>query len=168
MVAEDSRLSVVHEIALALKDVSADDLSRYDGVEWAEAVSLLAELPQPVYLKIPWCVSDYVLDEFGQVVMDIETDDSGRVPDPEAMIPRRAFRVEVLAILAWIPLKRKDPDLTLQEVQMTLNEGNIRTVLRKVFYFWGVDLERLDAAVDHAAEQSEAEERAEEPANFQE
>lgn len=178
-----SEQTLTQEILGILKDVSEEDAGRYDGRELIEALEAIAALENPVYLAIPWCIHDFVLDEFGQVQLSIGYDYLGRkLEASRAEMPMRKSRPDVLAILAWIPLKRDNPELSLDEVTAMLNDGNLGPLTRKIYYFWGVDLDAMDARAeeirkrieDGATELDEIitdkveEEEAEEAGNFTE
>lgn len=140
-----SEQTLTQEILGILKDVSEEDEERYNGNELIEAAETLMALENPVYLAIPWCVWDFDLDEYGQPKESLGYDHLGRKTEGVLRTgPKRISRIDVLAILTWIVTKREDPEIALDDVRKMLNEGNISKLTRRVYYFWGVDLDAME------------------------
>jgi hypothetical protein len=169
---------------LAVLEASAEEAPEgYDGKEWIKAARLIAELDPPTSLGIPWCIFDLEEDEFGVTKMESKFDHLGRRKDLDedgnedpdwTPQPKRRSRNDALAILAWVPLLREDPELSLEAVQGMLHDGNIRELTRMVFKFWGVDVAEIQERLERLAASAEPEEQApgeveaSEPVNFPE
>lgn len=190
MAEKEKELTLTQQIAGVLKANAEDKPEGYIGSEKAEALALLADLKPPIVLRIPWCVWDYELDEFGTPVLELEYSAWGTSNRPEIEEqdseeekqkkenwkprPKRVDRIDALAILAWIPMKREDPEITLGQVTDLLNHETIREITRMVFKFWGIDLAPIEEALDKLVESEEEgepdkatkAEEAEETANF--
>lgn len=156
--------SLTKEILGILKENSAELPEGYTGEEWVEAAGLIANLEDRVSLKIPWCVWDYELDERGVNVMESRYDHLGRdkaidedgVEDENWQPkPERRSRNDVLAILAWIPIKREEPDIPLEAVARMLNNDNIVEITRMVMKFWGVDMDAIEERMRQITESDE-------------
>lgn len=174
--------TLAQEIVAVLKENAEETPEGYTGAEWIEAAEMLSELKTPIILGIPWCIFDLELDEFGVHKLESQYDHLGRRNDldedgnidPDWIPgPKRRSRNDVLAILAWVPMKRELPDLTLDDVKKLMNDGNIIELTTMVFKFWGVDTEAVAeriAALTAEAEEGETPEKPEaaEPVNFQE
>ncbi len=167
--------SLTAEILGILKENSGELPEGYTGAEWIEAANEIAKLEDRVSLKIPWCVWDYELDEFGVNVMESRYDHLGRdkAMDDDGVVdegwqpkPERRSRNDVLAILAWIPIKREDPDLPLFAVTKMLNNDNIVELTRMVMKFWGVDMDAIEERMRQVIESGEQPQEAGEDANF--
>jgi hypothetical protein len=145
-------MNTAQKIAEAVKSVDKEQQSDYNDVnEWSEAVSLL---PDDVVCAIPFCVYDLKLDEMGAVVLEKAYDDHGRLRalkkdgsvDPKwEPKPVRWLRYDVFAILAWIAVKREEPDMTLAEMRELINGELFEQIHDDVMLFWGLDMGRLRA-----------------------
>jgi hypothetical protein len=131
-------MNAVKAITDALNATNVDEQEGYTATEWTEAAE---NLPDDVVLGMPWCVFDLEKDEMGSVVMQEPFDQFSNPRDEVG--PKRRLRYDVLAILAWIPAKRENPDLTIQDVSDRINEDNVNDILDSVFVFWGIDLPAL-------------------------
>ena len=148
--------TLTQEIADLLQANTAENTEGYNGEEMIEAIKLIADLDPPVILAIPFCIYDFVVDERGVTAMESKFDRAGNrkdlnddgTVDPEwEAKPDRKSRVDVLAILAWLPLRRQLPETTLAEATFMLNAGNLQEITRTVFKFWGVDYEKAAEAL---------------------
>lgn len=145
----EKKKTIVQEIADLLKQNAEELPEGYTGAEWVEAVEQLALLSEPVILQIPWCVADLMVDERGVTKMEnaytatgrlkSEKDD-GTIDETWEAEPERRTRFDVLAVLAWIPMKRTDPDILVTDISRMLSEGNTQEITRMIFRFWGVDV----------------------------
>lgn len=174
------KISLAEEIISVLRDNADENPEGYKGTEWIEAASLLRDLDPPVILDIPWCIYDLEVDEFGVNIMQSrfdslsrrrDLDENGEIdPEWEAQ-PRRRTRNDVLSILAWIPVKRDEPDTTLEQVRNMMTDLNARDLVHKVFKFWGVDVLALEERLIKLAEDAGTDapkEEAPDTANFTE
>jgi len=64
--------------------------------------------------------------------------------------PARRNRYDVLAILCWVPLCRKQPEITLEEVEKGIGVDNQAIMVQSAYTFWGVT--RSDKEVEEAEE----------------
>lgn len=158
---EKDKLSLSQEIASILRDSSEESSEGYTGAEWIEAVE---SLPKDTILAIPWCAWDLQVDEFGVTMIQSrynhlgqrnDVDENGEVIPNWEPEPKRVARYDVLAVLIWIPMKREEPDVTLDQVKLLMNDMNIREVTRKVFAFWGVDIAPIEKQIEAAEEESQ-------------
>jgi hypothetical protein len=165
------KLSLTQEIVEILKDNGAEKPEGYDGKEWIEAADLISKLEPPVILEIPWCAWDIAEDGFGVTIMESKYDhlgnrkdlkEDGEVDPDWQPKPKRVARYDVLAILIWIPMKREQPEITLDEVKVMMNDFNIREITRKVFAFWGVDVAPIERQMEEIERRTEEEEAGEE------
>lgn len=168
--------TVAQEIADLLKQNAEEVPEGYTGTEWTEAVGLLSSLETPPILKIPWCISDLMLDERGMTKLESEYDATGNlksldedgVEDPNWQAqPERRSRFDILAILAWIPMKRSDPDALLEDIGAMISADNVIKITRMVFTFWGVNVKAAEEQIAQLEEDAETEE-AEDTGDFQE
>lgn len=178
---KEKELTLTQKITSVLKESAGINSEGYIGSEWTEAADRLSKLDPPVVLGIPWCVWDYVLDEFGEPVLEVEYDSWGRSKKPEITEqdseeekekkrnwkpkPKRVDRKDVLAILLLAPMQREDPGITVEQIGTMLNHETIRESTRMVFKFWGVDLAPIEenlAKLADALEEGEAVEDVEE------
>lgn len=170
--------SLTQEIISILRDNASEDPEGYTGAEWIEAADLIRKLDPPGILDMPWCIYDLEVDQHGMTKMQSrydslsrrrDLDENGEV-DPEwEPQPRRRTRNDVLSILAWIPMKRTEPDTTLEEVRNMMTDLNARDLVHKVFKFWGVDVLALEERLIKLAENAGADapkEEAQDTANF--
>ncbi len=179
----ENKQTLTQEIIHILKDNAEENSEGYTGAEWIEAADLISQLPKKTVLAIPWCAFDIELDEFGEAIKELrysergernDLDEDGKVDPDWQPEPRRTARYDVLAILIWIPMKREEPDITLDEVKGLMNDENLRVLTRKVYFFWCPRLLRsaeqaeekqADSDVKIAASEKE---EGEGPGNFQE
>ncbi len=173
----EKKLSLTQEIVKILRDTTDESSEGYTGAEWIEAAEEISKLPKPTVLQIPWCAWDIEHDEFGQPVMESRydrlgqrkdlDDDGNEDPDWEPSAKREA-RYDVLAILVWIPMKREEPKISIEDVQKLMNDMNIREITRKVFAFWGVPLAAIEEQIEAVAsgDTEKDEQEAEKSENF--
>lgn len=163
MEAKTDKVPLTKEILSILKESAEEHPEGYTCKEWIEAAELM---PDDTFFAIPWCVWDLVVDEFGVPKMESKYDNLGRRRDlddegnvdPEwTPMPKRWSRNDILAILTWIPLKREDPDLTLDDVEKMLNDKSISKITRMVFKFWGVNLAEAEERLAELMKQAESE-----------
>ena len=176
----EEKKTVSQQIAELLKSNAEELPECYIGIEWIEAVEQISLLREPAVLQIPWCVTDLMLDEHGVTVLESEYNRLGGLKAQredgtidEKWLPRaeRRSRFDILAILAWIPMKREDPEIQLEDVSKLICADNVREISRMVFKFWGIDLEAVEeriAQVEADAEESERKEEAEDTGDFPE
>lgn len=165
METKEKELTLTQQIAQTLSESADDNPEGYTGAEMIEA---LAALPDDTVLPIPWCIYDIQLDEFGEAKVESKYDhlgkrkdldeDENEIEDWEPAVMRRV-RWDVTAVLAWIPMRREDPEMTLDRVKGMLRDGNIGKIIRMTFAFWGVPLKEIEERV---AEEVAAEEESEE------
>lgn len=158
--------SLTKEMLDILQESAEEGGEGYDGEEYIGAAKMIAELDPPVVCDIPWCIYDIRLDEHGIAIpisrydsggLRIDLKDDGKTPDPEwEPRPRRFTRLDAAAILAWYPLKREDPDITIEDIKGMMRGGNLRDFIRKVFKFWDVDLEAMEDRARERLEEAEA------------
>jgi hypothetical protein len=149
-------MNAVKAITDALNAVNVDQQEGYTATEWTEAAE---NLPDNVVLGMPWCIFDLELDTMGSVVMQEGFDQFGN--PREEIGPKRKLRYDVLAVLAWIPHKRENPEATIQDVSDRINDSNINDILDSVFIFWGIDLPALRALREERKEAETDEEKPE-------
>lgn len=158
----EKKLTVAQEIAELLKQNANETPEGYKGTEWVEAVELL---PSDLILKIPFCVYDMIRDEHGVIKLESkygrgglrldERADGTIDPDWEAS-PERRLRLDVLAVLAWIPLRRETPDMTLEAVLDLINDENVRDLMNLTYKFWGIDVDKVEKQIEEAEAELEA------------
>jgi len=120
---------------------------RYIAPEYNLAQKMIGEFEPEVTMGIPFCVYDYVKDDSGDIVMEEIIDEDGKpiyIKDGSGVItgtekaPARRVRLDVLAILVWIPACRKRPEITLEEVEKGIGADNLAAMVRSAYLFWGV------------------------------
>lgn len=169
--AEEKELTLTQQIAQTLSESADDNKEGYTG---AEMIDALKALPDDTTLPIPWCMYDLRLDEFGEPERESKytytgkrkdlDEDGNEIEDWEPGIIRR-LRWDIVAVLTWVPMKREDPEVTLDQVKDMLHDMNVGKITRMVFAFWGVplkDIEKRVAEAISAAEAGESEEEEEE------
>jgi hypothetical protein len=157
----EKKLSLAQEIVSILKDNADETPEGYTGAEWIEAADLISQLPKKTVLAIPWCAWDIELDEFGEAILEPRYDnlgydkalgDDGEIDPDWQPRARREARYDILAILIWIPMKREEPEITLDAVKGLMNNTNIKEIVQKVYVFWGIPAWAMKDQITEAEE----------------
>jgi hypothetical protein len=145
-------MKTAERIASVLKELDIEESDQYIAEEWIEAVDEIGKLDKPVTLEIPFCIYDLKLDATGEVVLQKrfdeygnrrDLDEDGEIKESWRPGPVRVFRFDVFCILAWIAMKREDPDLTLGHLRGVMNDELLEAIHDDVMFFWGIDIKSL-------------------------